>query len=310
MKIPQQYLGPWMVSDAFAGWIGGIVEAMNLDPSAAGSPTEGDSPRGSRGNRGDGYGYEIDANGIVTVQLLGALMPAESSLTTSTSTALLRRDARSMMADRDVRGVMLEINSPGGAVSGMFELVDDLRRLATAKPMAAYVTGLAASAAYAAAVTAPTISAYRSAQVGSIGTRTYVVDSSRQSERMGIRVIPIDSGGMKSAGLAGTPVTDEQVAYFQKTINDLQQIFTAEVAAGRNRTVDLVAQHWADGRVHVAAAGQQMGLIDYVESYDDAYARLAGRTQTQSVRSVGNRAVSVARIALPSGTRAMLRHRA
>ncbi len=224
------------------------------------------------GRRGRSYDYEPGSDGIAVIDVVGSLMKQESSASSSTSTAMLRGTIRKASADPEVKGIMLRVDSPGGTVAGTQDLADDIAAAAARKPMAAYVEDLCASAAYWLASQCPTISANKGL-VGSIGTYMTVYDTSGAAAMEGVKAYVVRAGKMKGAGTPGTEVTPEQLADWQRIVDALNNDFLAGVAQGRKMPLDKVAA-LADGRIHPAEQARQLGLIDYIDSFDGAMGRL------------------------------------
>lgn len=230
-----------------------------------------------------GYGYAQSDDGIAAFQIHGMITDLANSgwEDNETIAELLIRDIVNAKDDPQCRGGMFLINSPGGYVDANYALADAVAAFAAAKPSASWITSVGASGAYLQAATSGHITAYKSALVGSIGTRTVLFDLHRLAERIGIEVIPIDSGGMKSAGLPGTEITAEQREYFRARVMKLNQFFVEGVARGR-RTDMQRAQQWADGRIHIAADAKALGLIDDIGTADQAMAGLRQRVNSRS----------------------------
>jgi signal peptide peptidase SppA len=222
-----------------------------------------------------GYGYSVDAAGVAIVSIKGVITPEAWAWYDNMETISdwVVRDVTAMTADPAVKRALFVIDSPGGYVAGSFEMADAIDGLADAKPAATICGSYCTSAAYLQAVQTDWIVAFKTSIVGSIGTRSAVIDASKLFADWGVKMIPIDSGGMKSAGLIGTEITQDQIDYFRSTVLQLQALFTAEVADGRGVSIEQ-AQKWADGRVFVAADAKAMGLINQVGSQADAYAKL------------------------------------
>ena len=141
------------------------------------------------------------------------------------------------------------------------------------KPTFSYAADMMASAAYEVASQTGRIFANESAMVGSIGTMTVLTDMTGLAEKLGIKVIPVTSGGMKGAGIPGTPITEEKVAYIQSLIDGMNDQFVGAVALGRNMSLNQ-ARQLADGRVHLAEAAVDLGLIDGITSLENAITAL------------------------------------
>ncbi|HEY4760940.1 MAG TPA: S49 family peptidase, partial [Thermoguttaceae bacterium] len=208
-----------------------------------------------------------------------------SSLSSAGSTILIRQAIRSAVRDPEVGGILLRIDSPGGTVAGTADLADDVAAAAARKPLFAYVEDLTASAAYWIASQAERIYANSTtAVIGSIGTWIGLYDFSANAAKEGIKAIVLKAGKFKGAGFMGTEITDEQKAEWQRLIDKTQAEFTAGVAKGRKIPVARI-EELADGRIHMAADAQKLGLIDDIKSIDQTLADLAQRIRDNSLSS-------------------------
>lgn len=176
----------------------------------------------------------------------------------------LGADLRAAMADPKVKSIRLEVESPGGMVSGLKELADALHASAKTKKVTAHIEDVGASAAYWIASQADTITANPNAAVGSIGAYMTVWDFSKLlEEKVGIKVHLVKSGVHKGAGVFGTKVSDEQLRPMQELIDGITGSFRADVARGRGRKSDDIDE-WMTGRVWRAEEAVGLGLIDKV----------------------------------------------
>jgi signal peptide peptidase SppA len=219
------------------------------------------------------YPYALTSSGTAIVDISGTLMKQESSVDASMSSVLLRGTMRKLRADESVQRVILRIDSPGGTAAGTQDLADDIAALAAQKPCAAYIEDLGCSAAYWIASQCPRISTNRTGIVGSIGTFVVIEESYREAQNDGIEVHVLSTGPLKGAGVPGTKITKEQLAEWQQVVDALNAQFLAGVSRGRKMSADKVAK-LADGGVHVGADAKNVGLVDAVESFDDALAAL------------------------------------
>jgi signal peptide peptidase SppA len=209
------------------------------------------------------------------VKLTGTLMKQQSSLGgNNTSTIAARRAIRSAAADPNVSGILLAIDSPGGTVAGTADLAADVKAASRKKPVIAHIDDLGASAAYWIASQADAVYANTpTALVGSIGTVLSITDSSGAGEKSGVKTMTFATGPLKAAGYDGTPITDEQAAYFQGLVDSLQQEFDAAVQRGR-RLSDTKLAAVKSGAVYPAAEAQPLGLIDGVQPLEKSLALL------------------------------------
>jgi len=222
-------------------------------------------------------GYSVRRGDLVEVGIVGPVMKYVSSLTGGTSSILTRRRIRRAAGDESVKAIVLRIDSPGGTVSGTYDLADDVASAAKKKPVTAYIEDLGASAAYAVASQARKIYANKTALVGSIGTYGVIVDASSRAEKLGLKVHVVRAGQFKGAGEPGTEITEEQLDEWQRVVDELNEHFLTAIASGRG-----MSRNWADqvgdGRVHVGAEAAKLRLIDGVRSFDQVLHELQQQT--------------------------------
>lgn len=263
-----QYFGVWAMHEPH--FRGGLATLRNLNLAAhievhAGQGTEPAAQFETVSRAG---------SNIAVISLEGTLMKRAASFTQSTSTVRARRDVRMAANDRAVDAIVLLIDSPGGTVAGTKDLADEVARAAKQKQVVAYIEDLGASAAYWIASQAHEVYSNQTALVGSIGTLMVVQDLSKMAESEGVTVHVISTGPYKGAGTPGSEITDEQLAYFQETVNQLNEQFLAGVKGGRKMTAAKVREI-ADGRVHVADRALTLGLVDGIRSFDQVLDSLA-----------------------------------
>ncbi len=252
--------------------------------------------------------YAMIGENIAQIDIQGTMTKRGSSFGGGGTVAVrdqLRRAAR----DSVVEGIMLRVESPGGTVSGTAELADAIRSAAAVKPVHTFIEDIGASAALWASVQASHISANEMANVGSIGTLMAVADYSRAYENAGVKVHVISTGPYKGAGVPGSTITEEQLAYFREEIAKVNEYFLNAVAAGRKMPRDKVNE-LATGRVWLASEAKQIGLIDSVETFDAAIERLQaaipkpvkGRTMTATTTAPSAATVQEIEAACPGAT--------
>ncbi len=216
-------------------------------------------------------------NGIATIPISGLIMKGDSKFG-GTNSLRTRRAIRQAATDKSIRGIMLQIDSPGGTVAGTGDLAEDISSARKSKPVFAHIDDLGASAAFWIASQAEFISANNTAEVGSIGTVAVVEDSSGRAEMEGVTVHVISTGEFKGAFVDGAPVPPEHLDMLQERVDDLNSHFLKAVAAGRKMPLGDV-RSLADGRVHIASKAKGMGLIDAVMTADQAVAGLRKRIE-------------------------------
>ena len=181
-----------------------------------------------------------------------------------------------IMEDHHNQGLILHIDSPGGAVYQIDELylkLMDYKEM-TGRPVYAAIESYAASGGYYEACAADKIYANRNAITGSIGViMGEFIDLSGLLDRLGVNVSYITSGANKSMGNSYQPLTEEQKAIYQSICNEYYDRFVKIVVEGRNLDEGTVRK-LADGRIYSASQALQHGLIDGLESFDDTVSRM------------------------------------
>jgi signal peptide peptidase SppA len=268
LNVPHldQYFGVWAIQDGYfrnaVERVQGIDLRMHVEARRA-------VPADSEGL----YAYQVIGSTAV-IEVNGTLMKYVSSLSGGTSTVALRRQLRNAVSDDVVSAIALRIDSPGGTVSGTRDFADEVAAAAQKKPVHAYIEDMGASAAYWIASQASKVYANPTGIIGSIGTFAVIEDFSAQAAQKGIKVHVVRAGDMKGAGVDGTEVTPAQLAEWQRVVNELNEHFVRAVASGRGLSLAAV-RSLADGRVHIGAAAESLGLIDGVQSFDSTIEQLS-----------------------------------
>jgi protease-4 len=208
--------------------------------------------------------------GLVVVDLQGAIGPAIRPLEYARLLMRLREDS-------SVRGVILNIDSPGGSVGGSEMITRAARRLREQKPVVAFVSSIGASGGYMVASAAEHIVAQPSALLGSIGVISYRPLVYEALSRIGVRMDVGKSGRLKDMLSPFREATAEEKAKEQQLLDEMYDIFVEGVARARSLTRD-EARALATGEVYTAGQALQHRLIDGLGDLDDAIDWLAART--------------------------------
>lgn len=214
--------------------------------------------------------YAVDESGIAYIDVSGQITKGRSSFG-GTSNVRTRQALRAAELDSKVRGIMQMIDSPGGTVAGHKAMADEASRIARSgrKPIATHAEDIMGSAALWLGVQAQQVTASAMTSIGSIGVVTSVVDSSGAADRAGIKVHVISTGPYKGAGTPGAEVTEEQLAYLQKRVDEYNGFFMDAIRSGRKLPIAKVRE-LATGETWLAAEAKAHGLIDEVMTQDDA----------------------------------------
>lgn len=223
--------------------------------------------------------YATTPDGVAIVRIVGGITKGVSKFT-GTSAILTRRAIRQAVAAEDVQSILLAIDSPGGQVDGVQDVADEVARAKLTKPVLAYIEDLGASAAYWIASQAQRITANKTAEIGSIGVLAAIEDTSGKAAREGVVVHIVTTSPYKAVGAPGTQVLPEHLAYLGEMVQTMGGFFFEAVQQGR-RLSDQRLAAVADGRVFIAAKAQELGLIDGIESFDQAIEHAARMRRTR-----------------------------
>lgn len=180
------------------------------------------------------------------------------------------------MDDASVRGVILDIDSPGGEVGGLFDLVERIEavRSASSKPLWAVANESALSAAYAIASAADCIYVTRTGEAGSIGVVAVHVDESGADAKAGLAWTFVFAGDQKVDANAHEPLSERARATIQADVDRLYSEFCALVAANRGLTVATVRS--TNAAIYRGELAIRAGLADRLGALDLAVAEMAG----------------------------------
>ena len=171
--------------------------------------------------------------------------------------------------NKGVKGVLVEINSPGGAVAPSVEIAYAIKRLREKKPVVVYASGVFASGGYYASIWADRIIANPGAMVGSIGVILQGADFSGLMEKVGVKTQVVSAGRYKELGTSDREWTPEERGELNKVIQGTYDLFVGDVATARKLDPRKHAIY-ADAHIFTASQAQQVGLVDAIGVRYDA----------------------------------------
>ncbi len=214
-------------------------------------------------------------NTIATIPVTGSLVNRAlgvDALSGLTSYEQLATDLQAAVEDPQVAGILLDIDSPGGEVSGLFDFVDRVEAASAVKPVVAAVNDSAFSAAYAIASAADAIYTTKTGGVGSVGVVAVHVDQSEANADAGLKVTHITFGNRKAEGNPHEPLSDSARATIQAEVDRIGDMFVATVARNRNLDPDRVRR--TEAGVFFGEEGIAAGLADGLGGKEAAAAQL------------------------------------
>lgn len=190
---------------------------------------------------------------LQTIKLSGPIMDAGKVL----------EQIESAQKNDHVKGVLFEVNSPGGAVAPSIEIAYAIKELAKKKPVVVYASGILASGSYYASIWGEKIIANPGSVVGSIGVILEGADLSGLMSKIGVRTQSVQAGKYKKVGTPERPWKPYEKAELNKVIQDTYDMFTSDVANARK--LDLKKRNvWADAHIFTARQAKAVGLVDAV----------------------------------------------
>ncbi|WP_276200582.1 S49 family peptidase [Chelatococcus sp. XZ-Ab1] len=194
-----------------------------------------------------------------------------TAISGATSYDVMRRDLQVALDDPSIRAVVLNLDTPGGTVSGADELAKAIFDARSRKPIVAYAGGTAASAGYWLASQASEIVISETAVLGSIGVRAVLTDTAEADRKAG----KVEFISSRAPGKRTDLASDEGRARIQRTIDAMEDVFIAAVAKGRGVKTDDVVARFGRGDVLVGAAAVAAGMADRLGSFEQVVAELA-----------------------------------
>ena len=227
------------------------------------------------------WGMSVLDNGTAVVPVMGVLgdwMPY--SYITGMIEKALKRD--------DINEIVLLIDSPGGAVAGLFDSCRFIEKASKKKKCTAYVTGIACSAAYAIATACDEIYMMEDAEVGSCGCYAHAVEySDAYFEKEGFihRVFRSKCSPKKNCSV----ITDEvEAEAFQDEIDALGEKYLRYVAKRRKCAYSDALENFGKGGVLMGEKAIAAGMVDGIKTLEELGIEEADEGSTKARKTAMN----------------------
>jgi protease-4 len=226
-----------------------------------------------------GFGFKGDlgtSDKVAVIYVQGAMLSGNipSGLGYATSEEI-SENIRRAVEDKQVRAIVLRINSPGGSPAAAQEIAVEIKRAQEeGVPVVVSMGDVAASAAY--YISAPTdyIIANPSTSTGSIGVIWIFENMSAFYEEEGVEFYISKSGELKDMGGSWRGLTDEEKEHADRVVLEVYEDFVAQIVEGRNMTRGDV-KAIADGRIYTGTTAKELGLVDDMGNLYDAIDKAA-----------------------------------
>ena len=207
---------------------------------------------------------QLKTANLQEIKLAGPIMSADAIL----------KEIKAAQKDKNIKGVLLNVDSPGGSVPPSIEIAYAIKELKKHKPVVAYASGIMASGSYYGSIYANKIIANPGAIVGSIGV---IMESANVEELMntiGVKTQVVKQGTYKEAGTPTREWTPQEREELETLTKDTYDLFVSDVAEARGLEVSK-AKMYADAHIFSAKRAKEAGLIDEIGVISTAKADLA-----------------------------------
>ncbi len=234
--------------------------------------------------------YKVTEDGVAMIPVQGVLMKKSSWMSAMSGCSSYQSIGLALataMDDSSVKGIILDIDSPGGSTHGCFELANQIfYSRGKGKPIYAAANDCACSAAYAIAAACDKVYVTMTGAVGSIGVYCVHCDQSAADEKAGLSYEYIKFGAKKAEGNPHTALSKSARADLQAEINRQGDIFVSAVAKYRGLSTEAVAGTEAG----VMSAGNSLpDYADAVGTLDDCYSAITKKLgSTSGVTIIGS----------------------
>jgi len=204
------------------------------------------------------------------IKLFGPIMSAD----------VILKEIKEAQADKNIKGVLLTVDSPGGAVPPSIEIAYAIKELKKHKPVIAYASGIMASGSYYGSIYANKIIANPGAIVGSIGVIMESANIEELMQTIGVKTQIVKQGTYKEAGTPTREWTPQERAELETLTKDTYELFVSDVAQARGLEISK-SKTYADAHIFSAKRAKEAGLIDEIGVMSTAKADLIKLTKVK-----------------------------
>ena len=204
---------------------------------------------------------KISRNKVAIVYADGEIVDGEGSegIIGGATTAEQIRRARE---DKDVKAVVLRVNSPGGSALASEIMWRELQLLQEEKPLVVSMSNYAASGGYYISSPANCVLSNRTTLTGSIGVWGVIVSGGGVlKDKLGVTVDVAKTAPHADMGTMFRPLTGAEMAFMQRSVEDVYTTFVSRVSMGRGMTPEEV-NIIGEGRVWCGVDAARIGLVD------------------------------------------------
>lgn len=257
------FRGIWRVTST---GLGGLFLLFFIFSLFGGLPTKG------LGGISEEYITGQGEDKIVLIRLSGLIFQESEPLSPFSSTKFITpKNVRQLLQkakeDEKVKGVILQINSPGGSAVASDEIWEEIKNFP--KPTVVLLGDTAASGGYFIASAGDKIVANPSTLTGSIGVIAEVYNLSDLYKKLGIRVETYKKGKFKDILSEARERTEEEKKMLDRILSDAYDAFLEKVAEGRGIGKEEV-EKLAEGKIYSGREAYNLGLVDFLGNLQEA----------------------------------------
>ena len=216
--------------------------------------------------------FDLGKPKIGVLEIKGVILDADEYLSA----------IREFRTRRDVKAVLVRVESPGGAIGPTQEVFEELKKLRKEKPIYVSMGGVSASGGYYVSLAGEKIFANPGTITGSIGVVIELPNLEKLFEKLGIKSETIKSGEFKDTGSIYRGLTKEEREYLKAKVNQLHEQFVRVVVEERKLPLDKV-KSLADGRIYTGEEAKALKLIDELGNYYTALEELRKKINLKEV---------------------------
>ena len=216
------------------------------------------------------FRYSYIENGFGVISLKGSIVRYSNFFTDwcgGTSIEIFKSEFKELLADSQVKTIIIDVDSGGGEVNGISDAADMVFAAREQKEIITVASGTMASAAYWIGAASEQVYCSRTSEVGSVGVVTQFVDDTAKLEGEGIKIITLTSEQSPDKRL--DPNNPDDRMKIVQVISDIAEVFITSLARYRDTTYNNIVDNYGRGNVLIGQKSQDQGMIDGIRTISD-----------------------------------------
>jgi protease-4 len=220
---------------------------------------------------------KLSSNKIAVVYAEGEIVNGEGTVNNIGSESF-SRELRKIREDEDIKAVVLRVNSPGGSATASEIILRELQLINEKKPLIVSMGNVAASGGYWIATGSEEIFAEPNTLTGSIGVFGLLFNIEKIANNNGLTWDVVKTARLADLDSSVRPKTEQELAIYQKSVEQVYSLFMEKVAKSRNLPLEKVREI-AQGRIWSGEDARQIGLVDQIGGLDAAIRHAADKAE-------------------------------